>query len=240
MVLGMVHQLYDGKWSEAEEAFREAIRLNPGLAEPHHELSMHLMRLRRFDEARREALRTLNLAPLTPRFEHGLGEIHLFAGQYDDAIAQANKALALDSSYAAAYFILAPAYAQQGRFDLAESTLRKCDGRSCAAEARVELGRIYALAGRRGEAERILEELESKWTTHTAVQNYATPIATIHAALGERSQALDWLERGAATGAFMAYVGIDPAFRSLRNEPRFRAVLRKVGLPDSLASTGSR
>jgi serine/threonine-protein kinase len=232
MVLGMIRQLIDHDWPGAEEAFREAIRLNPGHAEAHHELSMHLMRLGRFDDARREGLRTLNLAPLTPRFEQGLGEIYFFAGQYGEAIAQAKKALALDSSYAGSYFTLESAYAQQGRFEEAERALRKCDGRDCAAHARGELGYVYALAGRRTEARRILEELESQWKPRTGGAGDVVAIATIHAALGERSRALDWLERGTGTGAFMAYVGIDPAFRSLRDEPRFQTVLRKVGLPE--------
>ena len=232
MVLGMIRQLIDHDWPGAEEAFREAIRLNPGHAEAHHELSMHLMRLGRFDDARREGLRTLNLAPLTPRFEHGLGEIYFFAGRYGEAIAQANQLLALDSSYTAAYFILEWAYAQQGRFEEAERALRKCDGRDCAAAARGELGYVYALAGRRTEARRILEKLESQWEPRTGRAGNAVAIAAIHAALGERSQALDWLERGAGAGAFMVYVGINPAFRSLRDEPRFREVLRKVGLPE--------
>ena len=240
MVLGMVRQFFDHDWRGAEEAFREAIRLNPGHAEAHHELSMHLMRLGRFDEARHEALRTLNLAPRTARFEHGLGEVHLFAGQYDEAIAQANKALALDSTFAPSYFLLAPAYAEQGRFDEAENALRQCDGRGCAREARGELGYVYARAGRRADAQRILDELKSERRQRAAGQGNAVDIATIHAALGEPTQALDWLERGVSDGVFMAYVAIRPAFRSLHDEPRFREVLRKVGLPDRFTVPATR
>ena len=231
MVLGMVRQLFDRDWDGAEAAFREAIRLNPGHAEAHHELSMHLMRLGRFDEARREGLRTLYLAPLTPRFELGLGEIYFFAGRYDEAIAAAKKALALDSTYIAPHLFLAVAYALQGKFDEAENAVRKCTQPACAEEARPILGYVYALAGKRAEAQRIVEDLEAKWRSRTEGPGDVVSIAGIHAGLGERTKALEWLERGVEVRAFMAYVGIDPVLQRLRDEPRFRAVLKAIGLP---------
>jgi TolB-like protein/tRNA A-37 threonylcarbamoyl transferase component Bud32/Flp pilus assembly protein TadD len=235
MVLGMVLQLYDHDWKGAEAAFREAIRLNPGHAEAHHELSMHLMRLGRFEDARREGQRTLSLAPLAPRFEHGLGEIHLFAGRYDDAIAAANKALALDSTYVASYLILIPAHAEQGRFEEAYKAWDACKQHRCPKEVNWSLGYAYALAGRRVEARRILDELKTE-AARAGGPPDVTHIAAIHAALGERAQALDWLQRGIGTGSFMAYVGIDPAFRSLRAEPRFRQILTTMGLPEPSAA----
>ena len=232
MVLGMIHQIFDHDWAGAEAAFREAIRLNPGHAEAHHELSMQLMRVGKFDDARRAAQRTLYLAPLTARFEHGLAEIHYHAGQYDDAIAASNKALALDSTFIQAHLINAAAHAERGRFKQAHDAWSKCVQIGCPREARWLLGYIYALEGKHAEARRILDESKSAATAATGPSTDVSGIASIHAALGERAQALDWLERGIGAGSFMAYVGIDPAFRSLRDDPRFRQILRKVGLPD--------
>ena len=240
MVLGMIHQIFDHDWAGAEAAFREAIRLNPGHAEAYHELSMQLMRVGKFDEARRAAQRTLYLAPLTARFEHGLAEIHYNAGQYDDAIAASNKALALDSTFIQAHLINAAAHAKQGRFEQAHEAWSKCVQIGCPREARWVLGYIYALEGKHAEARRILDESKSAATARTGAPPDAASMASIHAALGERAQALDWLERGIGTGAFMAYVGVDPAFRSLRDEPRFREILRKLGLPNRASASEQR
>ena len=240
MVLGMIHQIFDHDWAGAEAAFREAIRLNPGHAEAHHELSMQLMRVGKFDDARRAAQRTLYLAPLTARFEHGLAEIHYMAGEYDDAIAASNKALALDSTFIQAHLINAAAYAKQGRFEQAHEAWSECVQIGCPREARWVLGYIYALEGKHAEARRILDESKSAATASTGAPPDAASIASIHAALGERAQALDWLERGFGTGAFMAYVGVDPAFRSLRDEPRFREILRKLGLPNRASASEQR
>jgi serine/threonine-protein kinase len=239
MVLGMVLQLYGHDWKGAEDAFSEAIRLNPGHAEAHHELSMHLMRLGRFDEARREGQRALAIAPLTARFEHGLGEVEYFAGRYDHALAAMNKTLALDSTYAAAYGVQVTVHAEQGRFEEAHRALSMCARHGCPQDMRWVLGYVYALEGRRAEARRILDELTAQARTNTGAPPDAQSIAVIHAALGERTQALDWLERGVREGSFMAYTGVYPAFRSLRDEPRFREVLRQVGLPVR-ASTGDQ
>ena len=231
IALGMIRQIFEHDHAGAEAAFREAIRLNPGHAEAHHELSMQLLRLGKFDAARIEAQRTLYLAPLSPRFEQGLGEIYFHAGRYDEAIAQANKALALDSTFVTAHLVQAGTYVQQGRFDQARKALGRCEQLGCPKEARWLVGYIEALAGRHTEARRILDELKREAAGAKGPPDVAG-IASVHTALGERAQALDWLERGVGSGSFMAYLAVDPVFRPLRDEPRFRAVLRRVGLPD--------
>ena len=240
LVLGMIHEIFDHDWTGAERAFREAIRLNPGHAEAHHELSMLLMRVGRFEDAKRAAQRTLYLAPLTARFEHGLAEIHHYAGQYGDAIAASNKALALDSTFIGAHLINAAAYAELGKFDQAHQALSKCDQYGCPKEMRWIRGYVYALEGKRVEARRILDELKRVATATTGAPPDVASIAALHAVLGEREEALDWLERGLGTGAFMVYVGVDPAFRSLRGDPRFQAILKKLRLPDRAPANGQR
>jgi eukaryotic-like serine/threonine-protein kinase len=240
MVLGTIYQVYEHNWIAAEAEFREAIRLNPGHAEAHHELSMQLMRLGKFDAARQAAQRTLYLAPLTARFEHGLSEIEYHAGRYDAAIAAGNKALAIDSTFIAAYLVNAAAYVRQGKFEKAYEGWRRCEQLGCPKELRWFLGYIHAMAGKRAEARRILHEVEEQEKRKTDAPPDVTGIAAIHVALGQRSQALDWLERGIGTGAFMAYLGIDPAFDELRDEPRFRKVLEKVGLADRASANERR
>jgi tetratricopeptide (TPR) repeat protein len=200
---------------------------------------MQLLRLGKFDAARIEAQRTLYLAPLSPRFEQGLGEIYFYAGRYDDAIAQASKALALDSTFVTAHLVQAGTYAQQGRFDQARTALRRCEQLGCPKEARWLVGYIEALERRHTEARRILDELKKEAAGAKGPPD-VSGIASVLTALGERAQALDWLERGVGSGSFMAYLAVDPVFRPLRDEPRFRAVLRRVGLPDRVPVTDPR
>ena len=232
MVLGMIHEFFDRDWAGAEEHFRQAIRLNPGYAEARHELSMLLMRRKRFDEALDEARHTVYLAPMSARFEHGLGEVYLFSGRYDEALTAADKALALDSSAAAAHYLRAYAYGQQGRFGEAERSLMTCLALACGDIGRALLGHVYAVTGRRAEAEQIADALRARWERGDRDTGVAYGIVQIYAGLGDRMRALDWLERGVESGAFMLYAGIDPTLRPLHAEPRFRALVRRLGLPE--------
>jgi DNA-binding SARP family transcriptional activator/cytochrome c-type biogenesis protein CcmH/NrfG len=233
MVLGMVRHFSDWDWVGSEAAFREAIRLNPGYAEAHHELSMLLMRRQRFDEALLEAQRALYLAPMSARFEIGAGEVYLYSGRYNEALEATDDALAVDSINAGSYMMRAYAYAEQQRYDKAAEAARKCIALGWDVHGRAILGYVYAKSGRRAEAVKLVDTLTAKWRERNgerAVSNVAIGIAAIYAGLGDRGRALDWLERAVGTGMYVAYLGIDPTFRSLHAEPRFRTLLKTVGL----------
>jgi TolB-like protein/tRNA A-37 threonylcarbamoyl transferase component Bud32/Tfp pilus assembly protein PilF len=232
MVIGMIRQFFEADWAGSEAAFRQAIHLNPGNAETHHELSMLLLRLRRFDEALRESQLTVYLAPFTARFEEGLAEVYFFSSQYDEALVAAARALSRDSTYAAPYLLLASAYTQKGMFEKAEELLARCIPRSCAEGGPPLLGYVYAAAGKRAPARRILDSLTAQWELRRTKIGRADDIAQIYAGLGDRQRALDWLERSANEGSFMLYTGINPIFRTLHAEPRFRERLRKLRLPE--------
>ena len=233
MLLGMIRQNVDKDWAGAEAAMREAIRLKPGFAEAHHELSMLLMRLGQFDEAVREGKLAVYQAPATPRFEIGVGEVLVHAERYDDVLAAVERTLALDSTYGVAHGIRSYVYSLQGDVEKTRAALAKCDPRVCADFEHALLGHAYALRGDRAEALRRIDTLEARWKARGAESGAATGIAQVYAALGERERALHWLEKGLEAGEFMLYTGIDPALKSLRKEPRFRELLRKLKLPAS-------
>ena len=233
MVLGMVRHFSDWDWVGSEAAFREAIRLNPGYAEAHQELSMLLMRRQRFDEALREAQRALYLAPMSARFEIGAGEVYLYSGRYDEALEAADRALAVDSINAGSYLLRAYAYGEQHRYDKAVEAATKCIALGWDVHGRAMLGYIYAKSGRRVEALKLVDTLTARWRERSgelAVSDVATGIAQIYTGLGDSGRALDWLERAVGTDMYVGYLGIDPTFRSLHAEPRFRTLLKSVGL----------
>jgi tetratricopeptide (TPR) repeat protein len=236
MVLGMVRHFSDWDWAGSEAAFREAIRLNPGYAEAHHELSMLLMRRQRFDEALREAQRAVYLAPMSARFEIGAGEIYLYSGRYDEALKAADNALSVDSINAGSYLVRAYAYEEQQRYDKAAEAAAKCIALGWDVHGRALLGYVYAKSGRRGEALKLVDTLTAKWRDTNgkpAVSEVAIGIAEIYAGLGDPARALDWLERAGGTDMYVAYLAIDPTFRSLHAEPRFKTLLKAVGLDES-------
>lgn len=235
VVLGLIRQVYDWNWVGSESAFREAIRLNPGYAEAHHELSMLLMRRRRFDEAMREAQRTLYLAPMSARFESGAGEIQLAAGRYDEVLRAAERALALDPTYVGPYYLRVHAYIYQGKHEKALQAITECNAHGF--DARPELGYLYAITGRRDKAWSVADTLKTLWRERRRAGGanadaLAIGIATVLVGLGERDQALDWLNRGVTSGTRILYLGINPYFRSLHDEPSFRAMLKRVGLDE--------
>jgi len=232
VVLGLIRQFYDRDWAGSEAAFREAIRLQPGFAEAHHELSMLLARRQRFDEALAAAQRTLYLAPMSARFHHGLGEVYNMSGRYDDAARAAAAARAQDSSWSATDLLSGIAYGRLGRYDASVAALERFRERLGEGACVGDLGFVYALSGRR---ERALELLEvCKAQSSTPDPGWAAyGVATIYAGLGDREQTLRWLEHAVATRPESGiYLAVDPAFRSLHAEPRFRAVLERMRLDE--------
>ncbi|HKP16474.1 MAG TPA: protein kinase [Gemmatimonadaceae bacterium] len=233
MALGAIREFRDLNWKGAEDAFREAIRLNEGFAEAHHELSMLLMRRRRFADAMREAQHALYLAPMSARFELGMGEVYFHSGQYEEALKAADKALAIDPRNVGGYLLRAYAYAEQQSYAKAAEAAQQCITLGCDVHGRALLGYIHAKSGRRTQALSIVDSLQRQWQetkSRPTDPDIAIGIAQVYVGLGERERALDWLERCVGREFFAVYLGIDPTFRSLHAEPRFRAVLKRLGL----------
>jgi tetratricopeptide (TPR) repeat protein len=197
---------------------------------------MLLMRQKRFDEALREAQLALYLAPTSVRFLNGVGEVNAYGGRLDDALAIADRILTADSSFSGGFYIKGIAFEQMGRLADAEQAWRRClrvAPKGCDY-ARAQLGYIYAATGRRSQALQVLDTLKGQFQNakgRTATSSVAFDIATVYIGLGDRAEALNWVERAVEGHALLLYLGIDPMFRSLANEPRFQAVLKKVGLP---------
>jgi serine/threonine protein kinase len=228
VALGLIHMFFDWDMAGAEQAYRQAIRLQPGYAAAHHELSMLLMRLGRFDEALQEAQHTLYLAPMVAQYQSGLAEIHLFSGRSEQALAAARTALAQDPNWLFAYWISGLAHAQQGRYLEALEALRTGSDRGCS-DCRRSLGHLWAVSGRHHEVRELLTTLTAQWT-RGGVKHAAFDLASIHMGLGQRERALDWPEQAVEPGRRMLYLRIDPTFLPLHAEPRFQALLKEVRL----------
>jgi TolB-like protein/Tfp pilus assembly protein PilF len=241
MVRGMIRQYLDWNLRAAERAFREAIRLKPGDAEAHHELSMLLSRIKKVDESLAESREAIASAPTIARFINGLGEVLVFSDdsvKHAEALAIADRLLSMDSTNAAARGLRAFAYEQQGRWDDATTSWAACvrPRADCGMDGFARIGYIHGLRGRASQAMQILNTLKARVDERdrSGTQgDLARNVATVYMGLGKREETLTWLERATELRAgWVLYLAIDPTFKPLHAEPRFQALLRKIGLPN--------
>jgi len=236
MVRGLIQQFFKWDWTESERALREAIALNPGFAEAHHELGMLLSRVRRHAEALEQVQLAAYLAPMSARFENGVAEVQLFYGHYAEALAIAERLLAADSTFGAAHQVRASVYGAMERWDDAANAWAACVRATPigCGYGRAQRGSIYGRTGRRAEALKILDTLKASFDSAARSGKrgeFELDIASVYMGLGDRAEALNWLERGVEAHAYVLYLAIDGQYRPLYGEPRFQALLRKIGLP---------
>ena len=227
--LGYVRH-YDWQWAEAEKSLRRAIALNPNNALAHIWYSNLLCSLRRFDEAVEQVLIARDLDPLSLIVSSNVGWVYYRARRNSEAIAEYERGLALDSTYLQSHMRLADAYLMAGRFDeaIAEGeTVARLSNRSVADLMLVE--RLKLLAGRPNAFNRRLEELIA-----LSSKGYASPAAIANAlfSVGRNDEGFVWLERAFDDRTNnIAYLAVEPVYDGVRDDPRFQALLRAIGLP---------
>jgi len=228
--LGNVASWYDYDWALAEREFKRALELSPNYAAAHEFYSVYLIMVGRIDEALEEARRAEALDSVSAEIAYILGFDLYLARRYDEAIAELRKSLDLDSGYWPADYPLAQSLEQEGRFDEAIATLkiaRAIEDSSLVLNA--ELVRAYSLSGRKAEAQQTFEELLSR-SKRSHVSGEI--LATVYATLGDKAQALAQLERAYQQRSFfLALIKVDPELDSLRSDPRFEDVLRRMNFP---------
>lgn len=221
---------YDYDFVTAEREFYRSIELDPRYATGHYWFGFCLGITGRYEEGYTELRRAIGLDPQAIMYQ-SCGTVFSFAGRKpDQAIEQYEKALELDPRFASTYCLLGQAYSYKSLHEPAIAAARKAvqlsEGTALFASM---LGDVYASAGHRDEAEKILAQLHE-----TSKQQYVTPygIARLYAALGKTEDALDWLERAyRERAALMVCMNTDPRLDSLRSEARFQDLLRRMNFP---------
>ena len=231
--LARVLAVYDWDWAGAEKEFKRAIELNPRYAVAHQWYGGYFEATGRHDESIAERKKAQELDPLSLIMNFELGTAFYFARSYELAIEQFQKTLELDPSFPPAYIFLPAVYEQNGMYDQAIAGFQKAitlrGGTSLGSSLPMSgLGHVYAVSGKKGEAQAVLDELK-QLSRHEFVP--ADDIALIYAGLGEKDQAFLWLEKAYEEHAFrLSWLKVEPRWDSLRPDPRFADLMRRVGL----------
>jgi TolB-like protein/DNA-binding winged helix-turn-helix (wHTH) protein/Flp pilus assembly protein TadD len=219
---------FDWDFDTAEKEFRRAIELNPGYATAHHWYAWHLSHTGRNKEAIAEMRKAEDLDPLSLIINTDLAELLVLTHYYDESIRQSRKTIEMDPNFALAHNQLGQAYFQKQMYEPAIAEFEKSVQLSGGSPTCIaNLARAYAASGRRSEAEKLLSDLKKRSSPNASL---ASQIAIVYAALGDKDQAMNWLEKGYEErinpGALLR-PGLDP----LRSDPRFQNLVRRIGLP---------
>jgi len=226
--LATIRSLYDWEWGEGESLYRKGIALNPGYATGHHWFGADLLALLgRFDEAVAELDLALDLDPLSSITHDSRALVFIHRREYEEAIRGCRRVLDFDPSFYKSYTTLGRAQALLGNYPDALAMLEK--GHAIAGDMNSILAAIGEVSGRAGDcaaARRMLGQLAAR-----AADRYvpATSFAIVHLGLGEREEALRYLEQGCERHDIsMVSVNTHPIYDDLRGEPRFEALLRRM------------
>ena len=229
--LGQITEYYDYDFVTAERELRRAIELNPNYASAHQWLSEHLCALKRNDEGLAEIRRALELDPMSVIINRTYGDVLADARKLDEAIQQYHKTLELDPNFPTGHYFLARAYEAKGSYDEA---VKEYDASSrhdpVLAGTLDKANDIYKKSGWKAYVQFILEQLVNNNGTRKFP---AFVIATFYAKADRPDEAIQWLEKGYEERDFrMTKLAGAFEFDGLRSDPRFRELLRRIGLPE--------
>ncbi|HEX8145171.1 MAG TPA: winged helix-turn-helix domain-containing protein [Pyrinomonadaceae bacterium] len=232
--LAWVKFVYDWDFAGAEAEFNRAIALNPNYATAHHWYALYLLVIGEKEKSLSEIKRAQKLDPLSLIINTAVATNLYYMGQYDAAIEQCQKTLELNPDFFAAQSMIGMCWQQKGMHDEAIAEFEKALKLSGTdREILAVIGHAYGVAGRRDDALRMLAQLEEQ-----SKQRYVSPVyrALIYTGLGEKDQAFAWLDMAYQERCETLIIcNANPMFDSLRTDPRFTDLLRRIGLPTSQA-----
>ena len=218
-------------WSGGEDCFKRAIKLNPNYVTAHEHYALFLGCSKRTDEAITQARLTLQIDPLSPMINLLMGFVYWIIHRYDLLLEQAQRLFELESNFFGTYWLLAWAHWSQGMHEAAIADLRKAVTLGGGPLQLADLGCLLGRVGRKTEAQRVLEELKE-----VATRRYVQPayLGFLYASLGNHDQAFACFAQGMehenASVALIAEYCVCAGLDDLRADPRFPALLKKIGI----------
>ncbi len=230
-VLGGIHNSAF-EWQAAEREFRRALELNPNYANAHNWYAFLLSQMGRFSEAIAQAKRAAELEPLNLKYSDTLAGVYRDSRQYDLALEQFKKTLDMDPNYTSAVHNLAILYQIQHKYDLWLDEWKKGAAINNDHEDMAiaeEAARVYSKSSYQATLRRIIQ-----LQLQLSKRRYVDPadIAFGYAELGDKDQAFAWLDKAYAEKSdLLVWVKVIPPLDGLRSDPRYAALLKKMGLP---------
>ena len=228
--LAKVEDNYVWDWSAAEREYERAIELNPNYATARQWYAEHLAAMGRHAEGIIEINKALEVDPLSLSISNAVARQFYFARQFDEAIEQCRRTLEMDPHFLPAHYRLGGIYLQRRMYNEAISEYQTTLELSGDEPVMIAgLAYAYAVAGKRVQAQKALNHLRK-----LSKKQHIGPtlLVQIYIGLGETDQAFKCLEEiYAGRYPLMLYLKVDPAFDSVRSDPRFADLLRRVGLP---------
>lgn len=217
------------EWDRAEAGFKRAMELNPNYPTAHHWYSLTLVETGRFEEAVREIKRAQELDPLSLIISYNLVLTYLRVGDVNSSMEQSKRLIDLDPNFPRAHQSLGLAYLRQERYPEAIAEFQKAVSLSPGDRQSLrDLGYGFAVSGKRVEALAVLKDLEAKYEKQEA---FGSDIAAVLAGLGDKDKAFSWLEKDfQARAGRLARIRYLVPFESLRSDPRYADLLRRMGL----------
>jgi TolB-like protein/Tfp pilus assembly protein PilF len=227
--LGWISLYHDWNWVESDKAYQRALALDPSSGTTHYRYGEALGTRGRFDEAIAEINRAIELDPLNARNTTSLGFMLTNARRFPESIEALKRALQIEPDDTLARLDLARAYRLAGMHDLSirESRAMVDSGDPLGPTF---LALSYARAGRRADAQKLLQDLIAKAERE---QRGSFLVAAVFATLGDKDRGFDWLDRAVKEhDTFLPWMKVDPEFDALRGDPRFDDLIRRIGIPD--------
>jgi TolB-like protein/DNA-binding SARP family transcriptional activator len=226
--MGWIRMWYDRDWAAAERHLQQAMALDPGYLWAQQWYGAYLSAVGRLDESLVASQNAQQLDPLSVTANTHLGTHLFWVGRHEEAIQQYHKALELDPNFFMARWGLSRVYLQLGRHTESMRELQYPGTDYLGFFRPALLGYAHAVTGQEAEARQILAELRERREQGEYIA--PTEFAAIHLGLGERNEALDWLERHEADRGARIFLRLDPIFAPLRKEARFQRLLRRLRL----------
>jgi eukaryotic-like serine/threonine-protein kinase len=228
--MAFVRWFFDWNWTEAERSFRRALALNPQSGLTRAQLAVFLATQGRPHEGIVEARRARALEPLSLLVGYYAGLVFLYAREYERGLEECRRILDLDPHYALGFWVRGDLLFHLGRHEEALEAAERAVALSNRPPFYLGLvGEAHAALGQRDRAQAIVDELLER-----SQQGYVAPLhlADIFLALGEYDQAFEWLNRALEDrNGFLGALAVDSAYDPVRADPRFGALLERIGLP---------
>ena len=226
--LGLVKEHFEWDWTGAEKEFRRAIQLNPNSATAHLWYGDYLTNMNRFEEGLRETRKAQELDPLSLIINTTIGWQFYLSRENEQAVDQLHKVLDIDPRFSPARRKLEEVYARMGKQKEAVAEQEKALSLSGSPELAASLEQDFAKSGYRGVLQNWLEGL-----TEISKYGYVSPysIAEAYMRIEDKERALSWLEKAYEEhDSGLVSLGVEPMFDSIRTDPRFQDILRRMKL----------